>query len=831
MYSPQQSKADLHVHSKHSDRPSEWFLRRIGAPECFVEPLEVYQCARRRGMDFVTISDHNSIRGALEIAHLPGTFLANETTTYFPEDGCKIHVLVFGITEDEFRMIQDLRADIYQLRQYLLAEDILCSVSHPLYRVNGRLTVSHLEKLLVMFPRFEAINGARDRQAADLVDAIFRHLTPELLAKMADRHGIEPMGPEPWKKTFTGGSDDHSGVYAGIAHTVTLPAEDVGEFLAHLRRGDHEAAGCCGGSVMMGHSFYHIAYQYYKDRFLRGDGSGKPTIIGELFKNLLQGSAAPQPPVGLRGKVRDLASGLLWSRQINKLNDVERTLVEEFSRLFSAENRRDVASPPMDDRRTFRIACQISHTLGYDFLCRFVEFARQGRLMESLQTIASLGPVALSMAPYLAAFSTQHKDESFLRSIAAHFSAAAELRKLSQRKAWVTDTYTDVNGVTRTIQSLAAAAHQTGKQLTVLTSLGALAPGKIDVKNFLPVGTFQLPEYESQTVSFPPFLEVIEYIERQRFQEIIISTPGTMGLTALLAARLLGLRTTGIYHTDFPEYVRRLTQDDEMADMTWKYMRWFYEQCDTIFVPTEYYRKQLIRHDFEPGKLKVMARGVDTQLFHPAKRDPAFYQRYGLGDSFKFLYVGRLSREKNLDLLLQAFDRLLQAGRPVSLIFVGDGPYREELQRQCGGRPIVFTGFLANEELAAAYASADAMVFPSTTDTFGNVVLEAQACGLPVIVTDRGGPPDIVRRYNSGIVFDVSRPETLLDAIAELSSNPKRCDELRASGLRNAEECSWQRVLEDLWGREEESNDHEETPFDDSISSQLAPGVISMELA
>jgi predicted metal-dependent phosphoesterase TrpH len=129
MYSPQQSKADLHVHSKHSDRPSEWFLRRIGAPECFVEPLEVYQCARRRGMDFVTISDHNSIRGALEIAHLPGTFISNETTTYFPEDGCKVHVLVFGITEEEFRTIQELRADIYQLRQYLLAEDILCSVS------------------------------------------------------------------------------------------------------------------------------------------------------------------------------------------------------------------------------------------------------------------------------------------------------------------------------------------------------------------------------------------------------------------------------------------------------------------------------------------------------------------------------------------------------------------------------------------------------------------------------------------------------------------------------------------------------------------------------
>ena len=110
MYDLHQSKADLHVHSKHSDRPSEWFLRRIGAPESFVEPAEIYRRARQRGMDFVTISDHNCIRGALEIADLPGTFISNEVTTYFPEDGCKIHVLVFGIDEEQFRAIQNCAA-------------------------------------------------------------------------------------------------------------------------------------------------------------------------------------------------------------------------------------------------------------------------------------------------------------------------------------------------------------------------------------------------------------------------------------------------------------------------------------------------------------------------------------------------------------------------------------------------------------------------------------------------------------------------------------------------------------------------------------------------
>ena len=170
--------------------------------------------------------------------------------------------------------------------------------------------------------------------------------------------------------------------------------------------------------------------------------------------------------------------------------------------------------------------------LGYSFLRRSVEFVRQGKLLESLQTVASLAPVALGVVPYLAAFSTQHKDEAFLQAVAAHFPAAAHLRSATDRKAWVTDTYAEVNGVSRTIQALAIAARKTGRSLTVLTCLEQVPPTHADLLNFTPVGTFPLPEYESQPVAFPPFLEVIETIERLRFNELIISTPGPMGLTA-----------------------------------------------------------------------------------------------------------------------------------------------------------------------------------------------------------------------------------------------------------------------------------------------------------
>ena len=729
-----------------------------------------------------------------------------------------------------------------------MGEDIICSVAHVLFRVNGRLSVDQFERLLLLFPRFELINGSRDRRAADLLGAVLGSLTPEMIAAMADRQGMDPYGPQPWKKVLTAGSDDHSGAYTATAFTRTPLASSVDEYLAFLRRGDHEADGDCGGSVLMGHAFYHIAYSYYQDRFVRGNQGGKPTLVGQLFERLLKTPTEESSGWSLKG----LATRFFVSRKLSKLSETEQQLVAGFRRLFSAQSEEHTAQPLMDDRRTFRIACHISHTLGYSFLRHFVEFARQGKLMESLQTVASLAPVALSMAPYMAAFNTQHKDERFHKAIAAHFPAAAHLRRASDHKAWITDTFAEVNGVSRTIQVLAQTARKTGRNLVVLTSMatapetenqsenrngqrassrGSRTGSKIDLKNFQPVGTFPLPEYESQTLAFPPFLEIFEYIERHRFNELIISTPGPMGLTGLAAARLLGLRTTGIYHTDFVQYVRHLTQDDDLADLTWQYMRWFYEQCTTILVPTETYRRQLIDNGFEPSRLGVMARGVDTQLFHPAKAVATFFDRYGQANCFRFLYVGRISKEKNVDVLIEAFDEVLRRGCQASLVFVGDGPQRQSLAARCQDRPIAFTGILEGEALAQAFASGDCMVFPSTTDTFGNVVLEAQASGLPVIVSDQGGPAEIVRRYDAGIVVDLGQPQALADAMEKVLRDADLRRDLRNRGLRNAAESKWENVLEEFWSRDEGDSGESELETYRSLDARNSPGVIAMEVA
>ena len=155
-------------------------------------------------------------------------------------------------------------------------------------------------------------------------------------------------------------------------------------------------------------------------------------------------------------------------------------------------------------------------------------------------------------------------------------------------------------------------------------------------------------------------------------------------------------------------------------------------------------------------------------------------------------------------MLLTSFQELRGRTSSVSLAVVGDGPALGRLRARYQGPEIAFTGFLKGEELAAALASADALVFPSKMDTFGNAVLEAQASGLPAIVSDWGGPPEIVRRHESGMIVDVDRPHALTQAMERLATDTELHAGLRQRALRNAADRGWDRVLEDVWNRDQQ---------------------------
>jgi glycosyltransferase involved in cell wall biosynthesis len=186
--------------------------------------------------------------------------------------------------------------------------------------------------------------------------------------------------------------------------------------------------------------------------------------------------------------------------------------------------------------------------------------------------------------------------------------------------------------------------------------------------------------------------------------------------------------------------------------MTWKFILWYYRQMEVVYVSSRNSADELTAKGIPARNIRLIPRGIDTESFHPSKRNGYLARRYGIRDKVCLLYVGRVSREKNLPVLAAAYKELAGMLDSVHLVIVGDGPYMEEMRRSLRETPCTFTGYLEGEALSNVYASADLFVFPSTTDTFGNVVLEAQASGLPVIVTDQGGPSENVIPGETGLV-------------------------------------------------------------------------------
>jgi glycosyltransferase involved in cell wall biosynthesis len=798
------SKCDLHIHSRFSARSEEWLFRRLDFPDSYSDPRELHRQLMERGMDFVTITDHDTIDGCLEIRDLPNTFISEQVTTYFPQDSCKIHILVWGITEKQHDDIVIIRDNIFALQRYLQSGKIAHAVAHPLYSINGKLESSHLERLILLFKHFEGVNGLRDALLSELAQELLASLTPEKIEKFAERHNFEPTHRGAWKKILVGGSDDHGGQFIASAFTETPPADSVEKFLTHVRTGACQSRGEGGTPLALSHGFYNTVACFIQDHFHEKLGPSA-ALIEQMFSRFMEGRDPTE--LTLKDKASVFAQGVLSGKIFEMMKPANMSLWNELSSQFQqAEVKANLAAELTGDsgpeRRTFLMANMVAEQLAFRFFQKFVQQISTGNMLESVQALTAIAPILIILAPYIYGFHSQAPSRKWLQKIFQELTGKIPEALQNNKRAWFTDTLEDVNGVATTIRKMTAAAAAAGKELIVITSRNELTVDDIPIKNFKPIGEFELPEYELQKLSFPPILQMLDYIQRERFSEVIISTPGPIGLTALLAAKMLNLQTSGIYHTDFPQYVRILTEDSFLESVTWRYMHWFYNQLDTVFVNSEEYRDSWLKRGIDPAKLKIFPRGLDTQLFHPTRRDSRFFEKFGAKNGqIRLLYVGRVSREKDLDLLAEAYRRLRDEGLSIQLCVVGHGPYSREFSESLP--EALFTGYLTGEELAAAYASADIFVFPSTTDTFGNVIIEAQASGVPVIVSDSGGPKELVENDRNGLITKSHDVEDLTRAIRELVADPERRKRMGNFARESVIDRTWPTAFRKFWAATE----------------------------
>jgi len=373
----------------------------------------------------------------------------------------------------------------------------------------------------------------------------------------------------------------------------------------------------------------------------------------------------------------------------------------------------------------------------------------------------------------------------------------ARSRTARRRVGLFVDAPDHLSGVAMTLREWQEQAELAGEELFVHSCGQVVRDGH--AVTFPPMGVLSLGMYEGLALPIPRIDDVMAYVQRMPFDAIHVSTPGPMGLLGLLAARQRGIPVCGTYHTDFPRYAGELTGDPGAVELGWRFMRWFYGQLDRVAAPTESVKRELIEHSLDARRLRVVGRGVDTTRFHPGFRDTAWRAAHGPGRSLKLLYVGRLSREKNLHVLAEAFRRLVPTRPDVALVLVGDGPCRAELERMLHGAPATFTGVLSGEALARAYASSDLFVFPSKTDTFGRVVLEAQASGLPVIVSDAGGPKDAMQDGRTGVVVRDLDADSLARAMDEVTNDPARMALYRRQAIAFASRQSLAASFSAFW--------------------------------
>ncbi len=362
--------------------------------------------------------------------------------------------------------------------------------------------------------------------------------------------------------------------------------------------------------------------------------------------------------------------------------------------------------------------------------------------------------------------------------------------------AVITDNDFDkVNGVTTTLKAVLQHA-PADVRVRVYTS----ADLSVDTPDYCAMASWGvgLPWYPEMRIYWPHVERLRRRLVADGVQLLHLTTPGPMGLAARWLCRRAGIPMVGSYHTHLGDYVTTFSGSHALGDGLERYMRWLYAPCDTVLVPSAATRTRLQACGYPGTQLQVWSRGVDTTCFRPDARSAALRESWHVSDRRPaILYAGRLSSEKGLAIMGQVQQHLLRRGLAHRFVFVGDGPMRQALATLCPDA--VFLGSVSHRQVAAAMASADLFLFPSATDSLGNVVLEAQASGLPVLVTDQGGPQEHMGHGTTGWVCPAGDAAAFVDRIAPLLADVALRRRMSEAAVAYAATRSWRVALEPLY--------------------------------
>lgn len=361
-----------------------------------------------------------------------------------------------------------------------------------------------------------------------------------------------------------------------------------------------------------------------------------------------------------------------------------------------------------------------------------------------------------------------------------------------RRIALFTGNYNHVqDGVSLTLNRLVRYLLKRGDEVLVFGPTVDNPPMK-HAGEFVPVPSIPIPgrpEYRL-TTRFPRSIR--QRLEAFRPDLVHIATPDVLGFKALRWAKANGVPVVASYHTHFPAYLKYYGIQS-MEGFMWKAGRWFYGQCEQVYVPSLSVAAVLRVHGINEG-LRLWERGVDVGRFGPQRRDLDWRRSFGIDDDEVLItFVGRLVLEKGLSIFADVIEGLHRRGLPVRSMMVGDGPARADMERRLP--ETVFTGHLGGSDLPKAYASSDIFLFPSDTETFGNVTLEAMASGVPAVCADATGASELVQHEMTGYLAPPGDSDDFLDYVARLVTKAERRTRFGEAAIERAYHYDWDAVL------------------------------------
>ncbi len=788
-------KTDLHCHDCNSDEPDELIGRILNVPETWIPTKRVVEELEQNGCEVLTITNHNNARSCYALQDKGVDVLtAAEFSCWVPDFNIGIHVLAYGFTLEQEKRLDKLRKNIYAFQEYTCANDIPTIWAHPLYHyaMDKMPPMEFFDKMLLIFERFEMLNGQRDTWQNMLVKEWIDSVTPEKIAQLSVQFNINPERycRNPQKKSFSGGSDSHMGFFAGLTGTYLyipnlqkrLKTETKSQLaLEAIRQGDMIPYGSHQNSEKLTIAFLDYVCQIalnYKDpgllRILLHKGGTTDKAISllasnafaevqrhrvtmsfvNIFHNCLLGkspsflkkfivSTAYKPvfeDVVKMAKEHQNEKGFMAEEYYRSIYSINRHLNELlFSRLVKKITKAKW-SKHMDAPSLEKLITQFELPSNIRAYTEKRKKKHNGIDLEGFLDGLSFPFLASSLL--LSAHFTSAKVLFNTRPFLKDFSAQLGKYQHPERALWLTDTFEDKNGVSTALQAMHREIKRRNLPIDLLVCSDTLASDDhlIVLK---PVCEFHVPLYPDQPVRIPNFVELHNLFHEREYDRVICSTEGIMGAMGLYLKYAYSVPASFFIHTDWVMFSRKvLNFDKHNQNRIRRFLRMYYGAFDRVFVLNNDQRKWLTGREmnFAEDKVCLTAHWADA-IFKPEKASKK--EILGIdNDRPVMLYVGRVSKEKGVLELPHIYKSVKKTHPDIALLVVGQGPAYDQLKKKLPEGH--YFNWVSREQLPAIYSAADILVFPSKFDTFSCTVLESLSCGLPVIAYNTKGPKDII---------------------------------------------------------------------------------------